>query len=82
MTNDQIIEMAKQSGIEFDADGSNSFIFSKDQFIAFARLIEKQVKEECAKEVDDFRKRRYNNECDISVAHDCAAAIRNSGGVA
>jgi len=72
MKDAEIIEMAKQVTWRYPSPQNESLI-------AFARLIEKQVREDCAKEVDDFRKRKYNNECDISVAHDCAAAIRKGG---
>lgn len=36
-----------------------------------------QERERCAKVVEDLIRTKFNNECDISVTHDCAAAIRS-----
>ena len=79
LTDDQILEMAKQSGIEFDADGSNSFIFSQDQFIAFARLIQQAQREEDAQIV---LSRCIGYAVDDYDLNTLAAAIRNSGDAA
>ena len=68
MTNDQIIEMAKQAEVFIAGNPKH--------IIAFARLIEKQVREEDADSAEAW----LNGMTNSSLASDCAAAIRNSGG--
>jgi hypothetical protein len=64
MTNDQIIEMAKQAG--FYAPDA----YHKEMLIAFARLIAEKQREEDAEIAEDFGYR----------GKEAADAIRNSGG--
>ena len=72
MTNDQIIEMAEQAGLKIDPRFGECYT-GNVQLIAFARIIEKQVREEDARIcMNNF----------MSRGSDCAAAIRNSGGAA
>ena len=76
ISDDQIIEMAKQSGTPirhyYDDNG-----LTEKELIAFARLIEAKVREEDAKLVDNLYHETY-----MRNIRDCAAAIRNSGGAA
>lgn len=49
MSREDIIRMAREAKIEFDHDGSNSFVFSIDQFEHFASLVAAAKQEECAR---------------------------------
>lgn len=79
LTNDQILEMAKQMR-SVDEYGYETF-----DVIAFTRLIEAKVREEdaqiCASTVwvDDIRVYREMTKRDVAVRSmlECAAAIRN-----
>lgn len=53
MSREDIIRMAREAKIEFDHDGSNSFVFSIDQFERFASLVAAAKQEECAKVCDE-----------------------------
>jgi hypothetical protein len=66
MTDDKILEMAKQ----FTADVS-----THESLIAFARLIAERQREECAVIAEDW-------DSDSADPRDVATAIRNSGGAA
>ena len=68
MTNEQIIEMAKQAGDDWD----HTLPSDKDFLIAFARLIAAAQREEDARIVDEFSDSGFM----------FSDAIRNSGGVA
>ena len=74
MTEAEIIEMAKQSGCTEDIVAVTCHIygFRTTELIDFARLIEKQVREECAALFEEpYKTYEYKWVVD---------AIRNSGG--
>ena len=73
MTNDQIIETAKQAGITFITKQGVASA-TEEWLTSFARLIEAAIKElKDAKLCDRFGDREMH-------PYGCAAAIRNSGG--
>ena len=72
MTNDQIIEIAKQAG--FYAPDT----YHQEMLIAFARLIEAATREEDARICESAHD--WTQVERLNVMKDCAAAIRNSGG--
>jgi len=76
MTQDEIIEMAKQAGwsVWFSDDGE------KEVIEAFAKLVAQHEREACAKMCEEMR--TYvgrNNAVTQSSAQDCATAIRARG---
>jgi hypothetical protein len=70
MTNDQILEMANEA--KKTADNPSEWS------IAFARLIEKQVKNIDARIAEDY----HDSTNEYVDGYEIAAAIRNSGGAA
>ena len=91
MTQDEIIEMARQAGLEQDGEMwfSNTYKTDMDvhinHLIAFAKLVEERTaakeREACAKVCDDKHDTwRWDDEADsASGPRDCAAAIRARG---
>ena len=72
MTQDEIIEMAKQSGLinkDYDASFLNKFTYAVENF---AKLVAQHEREACAKVCDDLWE-------DDGTAYDCAEAIRARG---
>jgi hypothetical protein len=76
MTQDEIIEMAKQADKEFDGDREAS-----EWVEYFAKLVAAKEREACAKVCDDKHHTwRWDNEPDsASGPRDCAAGIRARG---
>ena len=60
MTQDEIIEMARQAGMELDdsfvLEKEQIWYFCKENFIAFAKLVAAKEREACAKMVDHICK--------------------------
>jgi hypothetical protein len=76
MTQDEIIEMARQA--EFFISPIDSVLLPKLE--AFAKLVAQHEREACAKVCEEMR--TYvgrNNAVTQSSAQDCAAAIRSRG---
>ena len=72
MTQDEIIEMAKQTQMPFYwRTGEITYL---DKLEAFAKLVAQHEREACAKVCDDLDKMRG-----YSYADKCAAAIRARG---
>jgi hypothetical protein len=65
MTQDQIIEMAKQAGY----NGPNIALFTMQDLEKFANLVAQHERDACAKMCDDLWKDNY-------TAYACAEAIR------
>ena len=78
MTQDEIIEMASDSGMELYGLGKNRarFVYYLERF---AKLVAAKEREACAKVCDD----EWNGDADTYeysiAANDCAAAIRARG---
>ena len=87
MTRDEIIEMARQVGLEQDGEMwfSNTYKTDMDVHInhleAFAKMVAAKEREACAKVCDDKHDTwRWDDEADsASGPRDCAAAIRARG---
>jgi hypothetical protein len=47
--------------------------------VAFAQLVARKEREECAKLCETYNKRQCYNDEDMAVANECAAAIRARG---
>jgi len=76
MTQDEIIEMAKQAGY----NGPNIAVFTMKDLEAFANLVAQHEREACVKVCEEMR--TYvgrNNAVTQSSAQDCATAIRARG---
>jgi len=77
MSREDIIRMAREAKIEFDHDGSNSFVFSIDQFEHFASLVAAAKQEECARVCADHPGHIPSNKWNASSAlGSCEQAIR------
>jgi hypothetical protein len=76
MSNDQIIEMAKQIWPEMSL-----ICPDRKTAIAFARLIEAATREEDAAIAEDMHNACYSTDKNLD-GYEIAAAIRNSGGAA
>jgi hypothetical protein len=73
MTNDEIIEMARQvCDIAIDNRGRHTFVCDEYGLEAFAKLVAQHEREACAKVCDDLWKDNY-------TAYACAEAIRARG---
>ena len=68
MTQDEIIDMARQVGIEAESDTLCRFGGWVEPFVAFANLVAAKEREACAKACEEAWTR-----------HQCAAAIRARG---
>lgn len=79
MTKDEIIEMAKQSGMEV-WKGGHRYMDDFD-IHKFAKLVAEAEREACAKVCDDIRHYNLSQETDdwIEGTKDCANAIRARG---
>ncbi len=86
MTQDEIIEMAKEAGIDIGmweklSDDDDVFGYSiggiHENLEAFAKLVAKKEREACAKVCDDYDVAEDVNSCD--TAEGIAIAIRARG---
>ena len=66
MTKEEIIEMARQAGVE-DSNEYNHLVCTEVELIAFAKLIAEHEREKCAKRLEA-----------VGAAH-CAENIRAKG---
>ena len=80
MTQDEIIEMARHSGVE-DSDEYNHLVCTEVELVAFAKLVAAKEREACAFICDDHHEiwRFGEGEYSASGPKDCAAAIRARG---
>ena len=67
MTQEEIIEMAKQAGFELLGHDEHDYVCYPDDIVAFAKLVAEHEREECAKRLDA-----------VGAAH-CAENIRARG---
>ena len=75
MTQDEIIEMARQAGVR---DDEHSFEFSQYKYLErFAKLVAEKEREACAKLCDEYDVAEDVNTCD--TAEGIAIAIRARG---
>ena len=66
MTKEEIIELAKQAGVE-DSNEYNHLVCTEVELVAFAKLVSKKEREACAKRLEA-----------VGAAH-CAENIRAKG---
>ena len=82
MTREEIIELAKQAGVE-DSNEYNHLVCTEVELVAFAKLVSKKEREACAEICDGFyltwidTQGRY--EFMGEGASECAGAIRTRG---
>ena len=74
MTNDEILQAAKDATNNQPIYGRKEFTFSAEELQRFAAIIEKRTIERCAAICDSV-----NNYDNPMTATDCAAAIRKLG---
>ena len=74
MTNDEILQAAKEATNNQPIYGRKEFTFSAEELQRFASIIEKRMIERCAAICDSV-----NNYDNPMTATDCAAAIRKLG---
>jgi hypothetical protein len=55
MTQDEIIEMAKQAGFEGCAELTWEDVICTEELVAFAKLVAQHEREECAKVADETK---------------------------
>ena len=67
MTQEEIIEMAKQAGFERLGHDEHDYVCYPDDIVAFARLVAEHEREKCAKRLEA-----------VGAAH-CAENIRAKG---
>jgi hypothetical protein len=77
MTQDEIIEMARQIGV--DAAGNECWPFFIEELGAFAKLVAAKEREACAKLIEEMPCDCCWPENSISVAEDFADSIRARG---
>ena len=75
MTQDEIIEMARQVGIEAESDTLCRFGGWVEPFVAFANLVAAKEREACAK-VCEARAEEEVGMAYEGIALDCAESIR------
>ena len=56
MTKEEIIEMAKQAGVE-DSNEYNHLVCTEVELVAFARLVAEKEREACAKMCEEYFER-------------------------
>jgi hypothetical protein len=76
MTQDEIIEMAKQSDLGFLF---NENWLMHEEIKRFANLVAQHEREACAKVCETYDQRESFNDEDMAVADSCAEAIRARG---
>ena len=83
MTQDEIIDMARQVGIEAESDTLCRFGGWVEPFVAFANLVAAKEREACAKVCQDLIAPDIYSDTDVSMwdvtCMDCAEAIRARG---
>ena len=75
MTKEEIIEMARQAGVE-DSNEYNHLVCTEVELVAFAKLVAEHEREMCAKVCDDELKKWGIFDSDIG---DVSKAIRARG---
>ena len=75
MTKEQIIEMARQAGVE-DSNEYNHLVCTEVELVAFAKLVAEHEREMCAKVCDDELKKWGIFDSDVG---DVSKAIRARG---
>ena len=56
MTKEEIIEMARQAGVE-DSNEYNHLVCTEVELVAFAKLVSKKEREACAKMCEEYFER-------------------------
>ena len=80
MTQDEIIEMARQTSSQEKLPWNGTYIFnSKKQLIEFAKLVAAKEREACAKVCEDLDSNEWRERSWDEATLDCAAAIRARG---
>ena len=83
MTQDEIIEMAKQAGIEAESDTLCRFGGWVEPFVAFANLVAAKEREACAKVCDELPAPNIYSDSDTGMwditSLACGDAIRARG---
>ena len=75
MTNDEILQAAKEAELDFTSDQGCTYLVAwQEEIERFAAIIEKRTIERCAAICDSV-----NNYDNPMTATDCAAAIRKLG---
>ena len=75
MTQDEIIEMAREAGIEAESDTLCRFDGWVEPFVAFANLVAAKEREACAKLCEDYGRAEEMQ----AIGNDYAQAIRARG---
>lgn len=77
MTQEEIIEMARQTGL---LDQLSSLgVWFPDELVAFAKLVAAKEREACAKLCEELEAKDESFYCEFSRSSDCATAIRARG---
>lgn len=85
MTNDEILQAAKEATNNQPIYGRKEFTFSAEELQRFAAVIEKRTIERCEAACNSLIKQQRMHEADYGIgylvydAEDCAAAIRKLG---
>jgi hypothetical protein len=83
MTQDEIIEMARQAGLEFKGHGWIADESGYPSFEAFAKLVAAKEREACAELCDQLQAPPHVSDDDMSMwdvtSMECADAIRARG---
>ena len=79
MTDEQIIEMARQAGFERLGHTGEDWVCFKEEIVDFAKLVAEHEREECAKLIEEMPCDCCWPEDSIPVAVDFADAIRARG---
>ena len=74
MTQDEIIEMAKQAGFKGCAELTWEDVICTEELVAFAKLVAQHEREACAKVCE-----QTNDGTPYNLAEACAEAIRARG---
>jgi hypothetical protein len=83
MTRDDIIKLAMKAGLLDKVDCSDDYFIPGDAFVdeieAFAKLVAREEREECAKVCDERASKAPMGSDEQCEAEDCATAIRARG---
>ena len=86
MNHDEILQAAKDAGLEFESDqGSTYLVAWREEIERFAAIIEKHTIERCEAACNSLIKQQRRHEAAYGIgylvydAEDCAAAIRKLG---
>lgn len=79
MTQDDIIRMAWEAGLEREDDDSGEWSAYDDELLKFARKIAAAEREACAQVCENERSQWDPSRDGWQSSHDCAAAIRARG---